>query len=129
MSRTCSADEAPSSGVSSAEPTTALRGLTSSGGRGDDIPSANGRANLKRVREGLPPCQLTSQLSRRLGTSLQVHESHVLRSRGVFVWCQQCGAYYSSAEPRIRMLKRECQVPSDEGRANLKRIREGLPPR
>ena len=58
----------------------------------------------------------------------QVHESHVFRSRGGYVWCQQCGAYYSSAEPRIRLLKRECQVPSQQGRANLKRIREGLPP-
>ena len=59
---------------------------------------------------------------------LQVHESHVLRSRGGFVWCEQCGAYYSSADSRFRLLKRECQVPSHEGRANLKRIREGLPP-
>ena len=60
---------------------------------------------------------------------LQVHESHVLRSRGVFVWCQQCGAYYSTAaQARLQTLKRACQVPSAQGRANLKRIREGLPP-
>ena len=59
---------------------------------------------------------------------LQVHESHVLRSRGGFVWCQQCGANYSSAEPRIRLLTRECEVPTHGGRANLKRIQEELPP-
>ena len=59
---------------------------------------------------------------------LQVHESHVLRARGVYVWCQQCGAYYSTAHPRIRQLKRECQVATREGRGTLKRIREGLPP-
>ena len=58
----------------------------------------------------------------------QVHESHVLRSRGLYVWCQQCGAYYSTAYPVIYQLKGECQDPSRYGRANLKRIREGRPP-
>ena len=60
-----------------------------------------------------------------------MHESHVLRSRGGYVWCQQCGAYYSMSPltscGRVK-LKRECQVATKAGRANLKRIREGLPP-
>ena len=96
--------------------------------QGCQVPTPQGRANLKRIRDGLHQCELAGRPAKRLGTSLQVHESHVLRSRGVFVWCQQCGAYYSSAEPRIRLLKRKCQVASQRGRANLQRIREGLPP-
>ena len=65
---------------------------------------------------------------RAAGAGLEVHESHVLRSRDVFVWCQKCGAYCSIAGPSIHLLKRECQVATQEGRANLKRIRQGLPP-
>ena len=62
---------------------------------------------------------------------LQVHESHVLRSRGGYVWCQQCGAYYSKlplSGSGGAKLKRECQVATQVGRANLKRIRGGLLP-
>ena len=63
--------------------------------------------------------------------SEKVHESHVLRSRGGYVWCQQCGAYYSVLPLRGRLsakLKRECHVASTDGRGHLKRIRLGLPP-
>ena len=63
--------------------------------------------------------------------SEKAHESHVLRSRGGYVWCQQCGAYYSDLPLRGRWsakLKRECHVASKYGRGNLKRIRQGLPP-
>ena len=59
---------------------------------------------------------------------MQVHDSHVLRSRGIFVWRQQCRSYYSTADPHVRLLKEECQPPSAHGRANLKRDRHGLPP-
>ena len=54
----------------------------------------------------------------------------MLRSPGDYVWCQQCGAYNSSANPRstTNLLKRGCQVPTQQGRANLKRIRDGRPP-
>ncbi len=63
--------------------------------------------------------------------SEKVHESHVLRSRGGYVWCQQCGAYYSKLPLTGcggAKFKRECQVASKDGRGNLKRIRQGLPP-